>query len=269
MPDEAAFFVPDGVDPEGERFVPTPLTRGPWSAESQHAGPPAALIARGIERLPGGTGLRVARFVVDILRPIPVAPLLASARVVREGRRVRFVEAALATGGVEIARGAAWQIRVEPDATATVGLGDSVPFRGPDGLAEQPAYDPGWEPNYFTAMDLRFAHGSVFELGPAVCWFRQRIPLVQGEAASPLCRAIVAGDSGNGISAVLPFRDHLFANIDLALHLAREPAGEWVCLDARTRVTSDGVGYTESGLWDEAGRIGTATQSLFVARRPR
>jgi hypothetical protein len=117
-------------------------------------------------------------------------------------------------------------------------------------------------------MDLRFARGSVFELGPAVCWFRQRIPLVAGEVPSPLCRTVVAADSGNGISAVLPFRDHLFTNIDLSVHLAREPAGQWVCLDATTRVSSDGVGYTQSGLWDEIGRLGAATQSLLVARRP-
>jgi acyl-CoA thioesterase len=101
-----------------------------------------------------------------------------------------------------------------------------------------------------------------------VCWFRQRVPLVEGEDPSPLCRLIVAADSGNGISAVLPFRDHLFANIDLSVHLAREPAGEWICLDARTRVSSDGIGFTESSLWDEGGRIGVATQSLLVARRP-
>ena len=268
MPDPTAFFVPAGADAHGERFEPTTLTRGPWSAELEHAGPPAALLARTVERVPGGEGLRVARFAVDILRPIPVGPLLVSARVVREGRRVRFVECALAAAGTEVARAAAWQIRVDPDATASVGLTEPVPFPGPEASASQPVYDPGWEPNYFTGMELRFAKGSVFELGPAVCWFRQRVPLVEGEDPSPLCRVIVAADSGNGISAVLPFRDHLFANIDLSVHLARQPAGEWVCLDSRTRVSSDGVGYAESDLWDEVGRIGVGAESLLVARRP-
>jgi Thioesterase-like superfamily len=267
VPDPISFFVADGSDADGDRFEPTTLTRGPWSAESEHAGPPAALLARAVEHLPGGDGLRVARFAVDILRPIPVAPLLVSARVAREARRVRLVEATLTAGGTEVVRAAAWQIRVDPDATASVGLHETLPFPGPDASTAQPTYDPGWEPNYFTGMELRFARGSVFELGPAVCWFRQRAQLVAGEDPSPLCRVIVAADSGNGISAVLPFRDHLFANIDLTVHLAREPAGEWVCLDSRTRVSSDGVGYTDSDLWDESGRIGVAAESLLVARR--
>ena len=39
MPD--SFYKPDGG-----RFLSTELTRGPWDPDSQHAGPPAALLAR-------------------------------------------------------------------------------------------------------------------------------------------------------------------------------------------------------------------------------
>jgi hypothetical protein len=44
-----ALFVVDGA-----RFVPTVLCRGPWSADAQHGGPPAALLARAVERFAGG-----------------------------------------------------------------------------------------------------------------------------------------------------------------------------------------------------------------------
>ncbi len=33
---------------EGERYVATELTRGPWDPGAQHAGPPAALLGREI-----------------------------------------------------------------------------------------------------------------------------------------------------------------------------------------------------------------------------
>jgi Acyl-CoA thioesterase C-terminal domain len=41
-------------EPEGDLYVATELTRGPWDAGAQHAGPPAALIGREVERLGGG-----------------------------------------------------------------------------------------------------------------------------------------------------------------------------------------------------------------------
>ena len=39
-----AFFVRDG-----NKFVPTELTRGPWDPKAQHGGPPAALLASVLE----------------------------------------------------------------------------------------------------------------------------------------------------------------------------------------------------------------------------
>ena len=59
---------------EGDLFVPTELTRGPWDPGSQHAGPPAGLIAREVERLDGGGGRHVGRITFEILRPVPIAP---------------------------------------------------------------------------------------------------------------------------------------------------------------------------------------------------
>jgi len=58
-----AFFMPT-EDPR--RFVGTRHTSGPWDAASQHGGPPAALLAREIERLPSTVDgiARVARLTV-------------------------------------------------------------------------------------------------------------------------------------------------------------------------------------------------------------
>jgi hypothetical protein len=66
----------------------------------------------------------------------------------------------------------------------------------------------------------------------------------------------------------MDFSTHLFVNTDLTIHLLREPAGEWVALQARTDLGPDGAGQATSVLYDERGRIGTAAQSLFVDARP-
>lgn len=50
-------------------------TAGPWSPHAQHAGPPAALLARAMERHEPAPGTRLADVRLDILGPIPVAPL--------------------------------------------------------------------------------------------------------------------------------------------------------------------------------------------------
>ena len=60
---------------------------------------------------------------------------------------------------------------------------------------------------------------------------------------------------------------HLFINVDLTLHLERLPAGEWVGLDAITLPQPNGVGTSDTLLFDETGRIGRALQTLLVASR--
>ncbi len=128
-------------------------------------------------------------------------------------------------------------------------------------------WDPGWNPNYFEAMQWRFARGGFLRPGPSAAWMRMGVALVEGEEPSPLSRVLVAADSGNGISVEFPIDRFLFVNTELTVHLARMPEGEWVCLDAVTRIGSTGVGLAQSVLWDERGRIGSGNQSLLVAPR--
>src|SRR5436190_21564253 len=250
-----------------DRFEATPETRGPWDAGSQHAGPPAALLARAVERRAGARpDMRVARFTVDIARPVPIAPLTVTTRQVRTGRSVEVVEAELAPdGSPAVMHATALLIRtVDGAAPAVV---DKTTPPGPDEAPEQPFFPVPYDVGYHTAMEARFAAGSFLAPGPATCWMRMRVPLVDDEPPSPLVRVLVAADSGNGVSNVLDIREHLFVNPDLTVYLCRYPAGEWVCLDARTRIESDGIGLADTALYDETGVIGRSAQSLFVAPR--
>jgi hypothetical protein len=212
-------------------------------------------------------GWIVGRIAIEILRPVPLAPLAVAARVARPGRAVELVEAELSEAGGErraIARATAWRLRPQ-DGVPEVALDPPPP--GPERGREVAFFDTGQEVGYHTAMDYRFVEGAFLELGPALVWMRMRQPLVEGEAPSPLVRVLAAADSGNGVSAVLDYDRFVFINTDLTVQLVREPAGEWVYLDAVTRVGPDGVGLAESVLSDERGRIGRATQTLLVRRR--
>jgi hypothetical protein len=105
------------------------------------------------------------------------------------------------------------------------------------------------------------------ELGPATAWLRMRKPLVGGEEPTPLQRVLVAADVGNGISAELDYREFVFVNVELTVHLERMPAGEWIGVDAVTVAQPTGVATAESVLYDREGRIGRAAQSLVVSAR--
>lgn len=254
-----ALFIPDG-----DAFVATPFTRGPWDERFQHAGPPSALLGRCLEALEPG-GMRVARFTIEIPRPIPIGRLHVKTNALRTSKRTQLVEAVLLDGETEVAYARAWRMREEHDAVdATTPDEPTAPL--PDTL---PLWDrAGWPfAGYFDAIDIKPARGSFFERGPGAAWIRTRVPLVAGEEISPLSRVLVVADSGNGISSELDLRANLFINTELTVHLLRMPAGEWVLLDARTRVDGDGIGLTTSILSDEQVRIGTGAQSLLCARR--
>jgi hypothetical protein len=94
-----------------------------------------------------------------------------------------------------------------------------------------------------------------------------RTPLVAGEEPSPLQRVMVAADSGNGVSATLDWSRFLFINVDLTVHLHRMPATDWVCLDAVTIPEPNGLGLSDTALYDERGSIGRALQTLLVRER--
>lgn len=259
-PDEA-FFVPDG-----DVFVATPLTRGPWSRAHQHGGPAAALLARAIERESAdGPPLQVARVIVDYLRPIPIGPVAVATEVERAGRSTRLARAILATDGAPVAIARVLLIRraeiVLPPLPAP-----PEPARGPD--ASEPLRLPFFrdEVGYPTAVDLRLAAGR-FGSGTVMAWLRMRVPLLPGEPPSPLQRVLVAADSGHGVSLVLDIARYTFVNPDLAVHLHRMPEGEWIGLDAVTRPEPTGIGLAHCRLLDRRGPIGLSLQSQVVDRR--
>ena len=94
---------------DGDQVTPSELTRGPWDPNAQHAGPPSALLSRAIERCEPREGMRVGRVTVEILAPVPIAPLTLGARVVRPGRSVEMLEASLAGPDGEVMRARAWR----------------------------------------------------------------------------------------------------------------------------------------------------------------
>jgi Thioesterase-like superfamily len=247
---------------DGDTAHPSELTRGPWDPNAQHAGPPSALLTRAIELCEPREGMRMGRVTVEILAPVPLAPLTVRAEVVRPGRSVELLEASLAGPDGEVMRARGWRLAVGAIETDWE---EEQPPPGREGAEALEFFPTGQTVGWHTAMEIVFARGRFLEPGPATAWMRPRVALVEGEEITPLQRVLLAADGGNGVSAPLDWSRFIFINTDLSVHLLRPPEGEWVCLDAVTHV--DGIGMTDTALWDERGRIGRAAQTLLVRAR--
>jgi hypothetical protein len=259
-----ALFEPLGND----RYLPTDLARGPWSADALHGGPVAALLAGAAEGLL--EGLHPARVTVELLRPAPITPLRVTAAVVRPGRKVRLVTADVATDdGTRVASATVLGIRRDDVAVPEVAHGAPPPPPNavPAAARGAVAVAGDWDAFHNQGVEHRFVAGSFLDPGPTTDWIRLRVPVVAGQPPSPLERVLAAADFGNGISGVADFTRLLFINPDLTVHLHRLPEGEWVCLDAVSHLEPHGVGLAQSALWDERGLLGRSLQSLLVEPR--
>jgi Thioesterase-like superfamily len=260
-----ALFLPDGPG-----LVPTDRARGPWSPDALHGGPVAALVARSAERHGDSPhdGLQLARITLELLRPVPLAPLTVTASVVKPGRKVQLLDISVVAGGVEVVKARALRLRIDPDQPA-VGLStpEDRPPEPPERWAAAAAMVDRYPAFHNRGVEMRFVGGREDGRGPATVWLRLTCPVVLGEKTTPFQRASAVADFSNGVSSELDFLTSSFVNADLTVSIYRPPVGEWVCLDARTRYGSPGVGAAESALWDAEGRIGRALQHLVVEAR--
>jgi hypothetical protein len=202
----------------------------------------------------------------DILAPVPLAPLEVTSRSLRGGRRIEQIEATIESEGKVRMRATAWRMRANE--TPEVATLERPPPPPSQAISSEFKGWPGdTEIAYRDALEWRWIHGSFTEPGPACVWSRVKYPLVAGEEITPLGRLLVMADAASGVSAVLPWDEYLFVNLDLGIHLERPPHGEWMAMDAQTRIGDLGAGQCTAVLSDDLGRVGTSTQTLLVERR--
>src|SRR4030095_10993796 len=115
-------------------------------------------------------------------------------------------------------------------------------------------------------MSLRAARGRFGAPGPGAIWYRVDRPIVLGSPVSQAMRAMAAADFCNGTSAVLDFREWTFLNADLTVIFSREPAGDWILLDAESWIGPDGAGLAMARLADERGYFGRAPPRLGLQK---
>lgn len=255
---------------EGDVWLPSELARGPWDPRAQHGGAPSALMAHVAESAMAEPGWQLARLSVELVKPVPVAPLTTRCSM-QPARSTTRLTIDLLAGEALVARAHALMLRSQ-----TLALPDALPGLSPPRLLPLPGDCteplripglPGGVSFYGTAVDTLAAQGDVSQPGPGAAWFRLAVPLVEGVVNSPAMRAAAAADFGNGLSWVLPADRYVFSNADLSLHLHRQPVGEWIGLASETQADASGAGIALSRLYDEQGPIGVSIQTLVLRDR--
>jgi hypothetical protein len=256
--EERALFVPDGG-----RFVPTPLSGGPWSPKNQFGGSAAALMATVIEDIPTLVPQQVVRLTVDLMHPVPVQPVTVEVRVIREGKRIQLTEAAIVFEGTEVARCSALRMRVGDLGDLPVEQGE--PQIGPPTGASRPEgpFDRSDPPGVAGAAHFTFENPDGFFVDPT--WIRMRVPVVAGRATPPLARLAFFADFASGIGhpRSLPVTG---INADITLNIVRYPTDEWLCLTGTGWTSPQGIGLSQAAISDSQGVAASVSLSRLVDR---
>ncbi|MBP2472087.1 hypothetical protein JOF53_000959 [Crossiella equi] len=243
------------------RFKPTEHTGGAWHDDEQHFSPVGGLITHAIDQFlqdHPAPGLTVSRLSFDILGRIAREECEIQVRTTRPGRTVQLVEAVLEIGGRSVVQARAWLLTTL-DTTAVADT--PVPAIAPPEAF--PAWDMTglWDGGYIDSLEVR---REAPRPGRTTAWLTTPVTLVAGEPSSPLASYLTLVDTANGIAVQRSPREWMFPNVDLTVHLHRQPQGPWTGLDTTVSFGPAGHGVTSTVLHDLHGPLGTAQQSLTV-----
>jgi acyl-CoA thioesterase len=246
----------------GDKYVPTADAGGAWNPTEVHFSPLSGLITHAIDLHRQATEAnekRLSRISFDILGFLAADECDIKVETIRPGRTIELVEATVAIGGRAAVLARAWFMS-EVDTTRVAG---GEPERLPNPNTVE-AWDltQTWDGGWVASLEERAITPP--KPGRTTAWLRTDIDLVTGEPASPHARFITLVDTANGIAARQSPKEWMFPNLDLTIHLYRQPTGPWVGLDTTVTFGPSGQGLTRTTLHDEVGPVGTAAQTLTV-----
>jgi hypothetical protein len=207
--------------------------------------------------------MRMARLSYEILGLIPGGEVEIVTTTLRPGRTIELVQAELVAGGRVAIRATAWRM-ITSDTTAIAAFEDPrIP--APDACAPYDAASV-WPGGFIASLQMRIADGH--RAGSGTVWLHTGLPLTDRKDSSDVARLIGLVDTANGIAARVPpgKGSYAFPNLDLQIHMYRQPEGEWLGLDNEVSFGTDGIGLTSTVLHDRTGPFGRAEQILTLRR---
>jgi hypothetical protein len=249
------------------RYRPTPFAGGAWQADEIHFSPLGGLIVHAMDLHRAGTlsgdDKQLGRISFDILGFLQAEVCDITVKTIRPGRTIELLEATVMIAGRAAVLARAWFIATTD--TTTVAGGESLPLGSPDAATAWSMTDT-WPGGYVASLETRVIAPP--QPGRTSAWLRTGVALVAGEPSTPHASFIALVDTANGVAVRESPTEWMFPNLDLTVHLHRQPTGAWVGLDTTVTFGPAGHGLTSSVLHDEHGPIGRAEQILTVRPMP-
>lgn len=261
-----------GMEPlftlENGRHVPTIWSRGPWSPELLHGSPPALLLARALEEARDDPALLISRLTVDLMRPVRMVPLHTTVQRIREGRRIRLVDAYLHDGDTVVARATALMLKRNetapfvpaPSLPARLGSWQGLPTRIPEKVGNMT--EESDDRLFHRGVDMRIVP-RIHPGQPFAAWLRVPYLLLPGQDLTPFERMVAAADYVSPIGSMANPPKRGFINADFTLNMSREPTGEWLCFESLGRPDHVGIATSVVNLYDERGLMGSVACSCL------
>jgi hypothetical protein len=246
-----------------DAFLPTPVASGPWDPKSLHGRVIVGLLAFAIEQRYGADDFVPARLTVDMFRLPNFAPIEVKPKLVRDGLRIRVVEADFLSGGVAMARASCQLLRKTESPQGRVWSPPNWEVLAPAEIAVPDDPRLGMNGKWTTRPIV----GAMGSLGPRRLWMSEVRNLVEDVPLTPFVRVAVAADFAS------PFAnagDHGlgFINSDVTLYLHRLPVTQWIGFEVVNHQATRGIAIGECWLYDEEGPIGTSTVAALAQRKP-
>ncbi|MFI0975942.1 thioesterase family protein [Streptomyces sp. NPDC021093] len=244
------------------RYKPTVHAGGAWDPGEQHFSPLGGLIVHAIDRSSAARrdrGLVLSRISFDILGRLALDECEIRVETVRPGRTIELVEAVVLIADRPVVRARAWFLAAGD--TSAVAGGGADRLTPPEALAPWPMADV-WPGGYIASIDVRPLAPP--QPGRTTAWLSTPLDLVAGEPVGPLASYVALVDTANGIAVRQSPTAWMFPNVDLTLHLHRQPEGRWTGLDTTVVFGPTGQGITSTVLHDLNGPVGHAQQMLTV-----
>src|ERR1700761_4341912 len=138
---------------DGNRVISSPDAAGPWDPGMQHGSAPASLVVGAAEAIATPVPMRIARVTVDLMRPVPLAPLTLETEVLREGRKIQLCAVRVRANGVLTVSATVLRVKLTAESLPADVGGPAVTLPGPDSSPDDPAQFSNSP--FVTGMQLR------------------------------------------------------------------------------------------------------------------
>ena len=242
---------------DGSNYYPNPVCAGPWDPKSLHGRVIAGLLSYEIESNHGDLDFHPARLTVDLYRQPNFSPIQVASQKIRDGRRIRVVDAELTSEGKSIGRATCQLLKCPRNPEDSIWQRPNWSVPSPQEIESESLNPLGgmWE--------IRHIKNRNDSSQQRCLWMREVRQLIEGQELTPWQRVALAADFAS------PFANSgekglAFINTDITLYTHRPPTTPWIGFEVMNHQSDKGIAIAECYLYDELGPIGSSSVTALA-----